>query len=198
MSPVRNCEHSERAASLVSLNRLDGMTDHGLELLRRALARVGEVNLVMEAGFGEVGGIALFRCKCSHGLYGRRLAVVRPGEHALNAKTLVDPQQLDRREVQLLFGGGFRNDPVEVLASDEIGQTDARDEVEVVLPRVIDPAIGVVLLPEALEWRHDEVEIAFDFPRARACRRTPWPVSRIFGVRGVQKCGAVPHGSGLS
>lgn len=52
------------------------------------------------------------------------------------------------------------------IASDEIGQADARDEVEVVLPRVIDLAIGAVLPPEALERRHDEVEIAFDFPQA--------------------------------
>lgn len=101
------------------------MTDHGFELLRRALARIGEVNLVMEAGFGEVGGVALFRDKCAHGVYGRRLAVVRPGVHALNAQALVDPQQLDCREVQLLFGSSFRNSPVEVLASDEIGQADA-------------------------------------------------------------------------
>ena len=101
------------------------MADHGLELLRRALARVGEVNLVMQTGFGEVGGVAPFRCKCAHGVYGRRFVVVRPGMHALNAKTLVDPQQLDRREVQLLLGSGFRDGPVEVLASDEIGQADA-------------------------------------------------------------------------
>lgn len=26
-------------------------------------------------------------------------------------------------------------------------------------------------------------------------RRTSWPVSRVFGARGVQKCEAVPHGS---
>ena len=101
------------------------MTDHGLELLRRALARVGEVNLVTQTGFGEVGGVAPFRCECAHGVYGRGLAIVRPGMHALNAKTLVDPQQLDRREVQLLLGGSFRNSSVEVLASDEIGQADA-------------------------------------------------------------------------
>lgn len=80
---------------------------------------------MMEAGFGEVGGVALLRRECAHGVYGRRLAVVGPGVHALNAKALVDPQQLDRREVQLLFGGGFRNGPVEVLASDEVGQADA-------------------------------------------------------------------------
>ena len=79
----------------------------------------------MQTGFGEVGGVALFRRECAHGVYGRRLAVVRPGVHALNAKALVDPQQLDRREVQLLLGGGFRDGPVKVLASDEIGQTDA-------------------------------------------------------------------------
>lgn len=53
------------------------------------------------------------------------LPQTRPGVHALNAKALVDPQQLDRREVQLLLGGSFRNCPVEVLASDEIGQADA-------------------------------------------------------------------------
>ena len=122
-------------------------------------------DFVMQAEFGEVGGVAPFRCKCAHGVYGRRLVVVRPSVHALNAKALVDPQQLDRREVQLLLGGSFRNGPVEVLASDEIGQADARDKVGVVLPRVIDLAIGAVLPPEALEWRHDEVEIAFDFTR---------------------------------
>lgn len=79
----------------------------------------------MEAGCGEVGGIALLRCECTHGVYGRKLAVVGPDVHALSAKALVDSQQLDRREVQLLLGGGFRNGPVEVFASDEIGQTDA-------------------------------------------------------------------------
>lgn len=121
---------------------------------------------MIQTGFGEVGGVAPFRRECAHGVYGRRLVVVRPGMHALNAKALVDPQQLDRREVQLLLGSGFRDGPVEVLASDEIGQTDARDEVEVVLPRIIDPAIGAVLSPEALERRHDEVEIALDLSRA--------------------------------
>ena len=79
----------------------------------------------MQTGFGEVGRISLFCCKCAHGVYGRQLVVVRPGMHALNAKTLVDPQQLNRREVQLLLGSGFRDGPVEVLASDEIGQADA-------------------------------------------------------------------------
>lgn len=79
----------------------------------------------MAARFGEVGRISLFRCECAHGFYGHRLAIVRPGVHALNAKALVDPQQLNRREVQLLLGGSFQNCPVEVLASDEIGQTDA-------------------------------------------------------------------------
>ena len=77
--PARNCGSLDRAASLVSLNQLYRITDYGLELPRRALARVGEVNLVMEAGFGEVGGVALFRCKYAHGVYGRRLAVIRPG-----------------------------------------------------------------------------------------------------------------------
>lgn len=84
-SPARNCGSLEHAAPLVLLNRLDGMADHGLELLWHALARVGEVNLVMEAGFGEVGRISLFRRKCAHGAYGRRFVVVRPGVHALNA-----------------------------------------------------------------------------------------------------------------
>ena len=69
----------------VLLNRLDGMANHGLELLRRALARVGEVDLVMKASASEVGRIALLGCACVHGVYGRRLAVVRPGVHALNA-----------------------------------------------------------------------------------------------------------------
>lgn len=62
----------------------------------------------MQAGLGEVGGVALFRRECAHGVYGRRLAVVRPGVHALNAKSLVDPQQLDRREIQLLFSSSPR------------------------------------------------------------------------------------------
>ena len=62
----------------VPLNRLDGMANHGLELLRRALARVGEVNLVMQTGFGEVGGVAPFRRERAHDVNGRRLVVVRP------------------------------------------------------------------------------------------------------------------------
>lgn len=37
----------EHAGRFVSLNWLNRMANHGLELLRRALARVGEVNLVM-------------------------------------------------------------------------------------------------------------------------------------------------------
>lgn len=45
--------------------------------------------------------------------------------HTLNAQALVDPEQLDRREIQLLFSGSFRNGPLEVVAGDEIGQTDA-------------------------------------------------------------------------
>ena len=83
--PIDKPQKSDRTTALVSLNRLDGMANHGLELLRRALARVGEINLVMEAGFGEVGRISLFRRKCAHGAYSRRLVVVRPGMHALNA-----------------------------------------------------------------------------------------------------------------
>lgn len=101
--PIDKPQEPDRTAALVSLNRLDGMANHGLELLRRVLARVGEVNLVTEAEFGEVGRISPFRRKCTHGIYGRRLAVIRPGVHALNAKALIDPQQLDSREVQLLF-----------------------------------------------------------------------------------------------
>lgn len=69
----------------VSLNRLDGVANHVLEPLQRALARVGEINLVMQAGFREVGGISPLGRKCAHGAYGRRLAVERPGMHALDA-----------------------------------------------------------------------------------------------------------------
>ena len=83
--PIDKPQKPDRTAALVPLNRLDGMADHGLELLWRALARVGEVNLVMEAGFGEVGRISPFRRKCAYGAYGRRFVVVRPGVHALNA-----------------------------------------------------------------------------------------------------------------
>ena len=98
------------------------MANHGLELLRSALARVREVNLVVEASAVEVGSVALLGRECAHGVYSRRLVVVRPGVHALNAQALVNPQQLDCREVQFLFGGSLRNGPVEVIASDEIGQ----------------------------------------------------------------------------
>ena len=69
----------------VSLNRLDRVANHGLEPLRRTLARVGEINLVMQAGFGEIGRISPLGRKCAHGAYGRRLAVVGPGMHTLNA-----------------------------------------------------------------------------------------------------------------
>ena len=115
-------EHTER---FVSLNWLNGMANHGLELLRRALARVGEVNLVMQASFGEVGLIPLLHRKCAHDFYGRRLAVVGSSMHALNTQALVDPEQLDRREIQLLFSGSFCNCSLEVVAGDEIGQADA-------------------------------------------------------------------------
>ena len=76
--PIDKPQKPKRSASLASLNRLDGMANHGLELLRRALARVGEVHLVMEAGFGEVGRISPFRRKCTHGAYDRQLVIVRP------------------------------------------------------------------------------------------------------------------------
>lgn len=76
--PIDKPQKSDRTAALVSLNRLGGMANHGLELLRRALARVGEINLVMEAGFREVGRISPFRRKCAHGVYGRQLVIVRP------------------------------------------------------------------------------------------------------------------------
>ena len=51
--------------------------------------------------------------------------------------------------VQPLFGGGFRNGPAEIAAGDEIGQADAGDEVEVILPRIVNLAVGTVLPPEA-------------------------------------------------
>ncbi len=70
--------------------------------------------------------------------------------HALNAKALVDPQQLDRREIQLLLRSSFRNCPVEVLASDEIGQTDAHMKLKVILPRIINLAIDAVLTTRSL------------------------------------------------
>lgn len=41
--PIDKPQKPGRTAALVSLNRLDGMANHGLELLRRALARVGEI-----------------------------------------------------------------------------------------------------------------------------------------------------------
>ncbi len=50
-----------------------------------------------------------------HGVYGRRLAVIGPGVHALNAETLVNFKQLDGGKVQLLFGRGFRDCPVKVI-----------------------------------------------------------------------------------
>ena len=58
------------------------MANHGLELLWRALARVGELDLMVETS-AEVGCIALLSYECAHGIYGRRLAIVRPGAHAL-------------------------------------------------------------------------------------------------------------------
>ena len=76
--PIDKPQKPGRTAALVSLNRLDGMANHGLELLRHALARVGEINLVMEEGFREVRRMAPFRRKCAHGVYGRQLAIVRP------------------------------------------------------------------------------------------------------------------------
>ncbi len=76
--PIDKPQKPDRTAALVSLNRLDGMANHGLELLRRVLARVGEVNLVTEAGFGEVRRISPFRRKCAHGAYDRQLVIVRP------------------------------------------------------------------------------------------------------------------------
>ena len=76
--PIDKPQKPDRTAALVSLNRLDGMAKHGLELLRRVLARVGEVNLVTDAGFGEVGRISPFRRKCTHGAYDRQLVIVRP------------------------------------------------------------------------------------------------------------------------
>lgn len=76
--PIDKPQKPDRTAALVSLNRLDGMANHGLELLRRVLARVGEVNLVTEAGFGEVGRISPFRRNCTHGAYDRQLVIVRP------------------------------------------------------------------------------------------------------------------------
>lgn len=61
-----------------------------------------------------------------HSVYGRRLAVVGSGMHALNAETLVNFKQLDGGKVQFLFGRGFRDCPVKVISGDEIGQADTR------------------------------------------------------------------------
>ena len=99
-----------------------------------------------------------------HGVYGCRLAVVGSGMHALNAETLVNFKQLDGRKVQFLFGRGFRDRPVKVILSDEIGQADERDKVEIVLAYIIDVATRGVLPPKALERRYHKVEIALDTP----------------------------------
>ena len=76
--PIDKPQKPDRAAALVSLNQLDEMENHGLELLRRALARVGEINIVLEAGFGEVRSISPFCRKCVRGVYGHQLVIVRP------------------------------------------------------------------------------------------------------------------------
>ena len=99
-----------------------------------------------------------------HSVYGRRFVVVGPGVHALNAETLVNFKQFDGGKVQFLFGRGFRDGPIKVILSDEIGQTDTRDIVEIVFVRIIDAATGGVLPPETLERRYHKVEIALDTP----------------------------------
>ena len=99
-----------------------------------------------------------------HGVYGCQLVVVGPGVHALNAEALVNFKQFDGGKVQFLFGRGFRDGPIKVILSDEIGQTDTRDLVEIVFVRIIDAATGGVLPPETLERRYHKVEIALDTP----------------------------------
>lgn len=84
--------------------------------------------------------------------------------HALNAETLINFKQFDGGKVQFLFGRGFRDCPVKVIAGDEIRQADARDKVEIVLVYIIDVAARGLLSPETLERRYHKVEIALDTP----------------------------------
>ena len=99
-----------------------------------------------------------------HSVYGRRFVVVGPGMHTLNAETLVNFKQLYGGKVQFLFGRGFRDCPVKVISGDEIGQADARDEVEIVFAYIIDVTARGVLPLETFERRYHKVEIAFDTP----------------------------------
>lgn len=72
------------------------MANHGLELLRRALARIGKIDFVIQLGFGEIGYIAPLGCKCVNSTNNCWIAIVRIGTHAPNAKALTNPQQLNR------------------------------------------------------------------------------------------------------
>ena len=68
-----------------------------------------------------------------HETYDRRLAVITPGIHALDAEALFVRQELHIREVGSLLPLGLLHSPIEIVLIHEIRQADERYPPEVLL-----------------------------------------------------------------
>ena len=136
------------------------MADDRLPFFHHDAARVGEIDLVVQADVVQVVFIPVFAQKCVHLCNGFRFIVERAKVHDLHAEPLVDGQKFRFRTVELFLLCRRLDRPVEVRFRDEIRQAQDRDPAKIRFSAVVD-RLRVRHLPEALE-RHDIVEKAVD------------------------------------
>ena len=79
---------------------------------------------MVQARFGKVVGIAVFREVRVHERDALRLVVIRPDVHHLYAQPLFDRYELDIREACLLLLFRFRDSPLEILPRHEVRDAD--------------------------------------------------------------------------
>ena len=134
------------------------MADHGLQLFRRDLSGVTQINLMVQSLIGDIQRIALLLHISMHPLHCGWLVVVGTDMQALHTQTLVIGEEFHLGKVRLLFPSGFFHRPVEVRLRHKIRQADDGDPAEGFLVRIVDPR-DAVLPPEALQRRDDVIEI---------------------------------------
>ena len=137
------------------------MPDDRLPVLRRDLAGVGEIDLVMEAGSRKVVLVAVFLQETVHQRNRCELVIVRADVHDLHAKTFVDREKLRAGTIDLFLFGCSLHRPVKIGLGDEVRQTDDGNPAEGRFVAVID-AVNALLPPESLQRRHHIVVKAFD------------------------------------
>ena len=129
---------------------------------------------MVQPGLCEVRGIALFLQICLHQGDGPRLVVKGAQVHRLHAQPLLHGEEAGAGTVQLFLPSCSFDRPVKVLPAHEVRQPDDGYPAEGVLV-----PIRALLLPEALQRRHDIFKKALDLVAGF--------VTHLYGVRnGVQ------------